>query len=416
MRGQLLPTTEAGKRVVALAEEHAADFATRAQEHDLEGSLPHENFDAMKKSGFIAGPIPEAFGGMGVTNIHDIGVAMSRLARGDGSTAIAVNMHLGAAWTMQRLHAAETATGNIQLAPVIEGLMKAIGSGQLVAAIFATEAGTTVGYPNTALTREGDGYVLNGQKIFATLSPAATIYFAQARVKVEDGEDTGALVMLGKGTPGVEVKDNWDALGMRASGSGDVALKDVRVGAGNVVAAGEPLGSMSANQLEMILSGNLGLISCFVGIAEAAADMAIEMAKTRRKGPSNKTLAERPWIQHLAGEMMVELETCRGMQAYAARVCDDYVDRYPTRGAPLDEAIERQRQFQAAKYVVNRKAIDVVDKAMTISGGAGYMTKHPLSRLYRDVRAGPFMQPFSPGEAIEFIGRVALDQDPRPDN
>lgn len=62
--------------------------------------------------------------------------------------------------------------------------------------------------------------------------------------------------------------------------------------------------------------------------------------------------------------------------------------------------------------MTNRKAIDAVDKAMTVSGGAGYMSKNPLSRMYRDVRAGPFMQPFSPYEAMQYIGRVALKQNP----
>ncbi len=66
--------------------------------------------------------------------------------------------------------------------------------------------------------------------------------------------------------------------------------------------------------------------------------------------------------------------------------------------------------FQASKLVVNRKAIEVVDKAMQLSGGAGYLGNSPLGRLYRDVRAGPFMQPFSPNEAYEFIGKMALDQ------
>src|ERR1700694_4388091 len=103
MNTELQATTDAGRRFVALAEQHAADFATRADQHDREASFPFENIEALQESGFLAGPVPEEFGGRGVSSAHDLMVAMSRLGRGCASTAIAANMHMAAAWETARI-------------------------------------------------------------------------------------------------------------------------------------------------------------------------------------------------------------------------------------------------------------------------------------------------------------------------
>lgn len=415
MYGELTPLTDPGRRFVALAEEHAADFATRAAGHDRDGSFPIENFEAMKKSGFLAAPAPEEFGGLGLFSYHDIGVGLSRLARGDASTAIAANMHLSSVWTMHRLLRVIRAGGTGPPQAILEGLLKGIGAGQIVVAVPSTEAGTTLRYPKTEAVAGGGGYVLNGHKIFGTLSPVATLFFSFARLADGNGGYESVLCMLGSDTEGVEVKDNWDALGMRASGSGDVIYRDVRLGEGNIVRSGQPLGAMGL-QVGDPGTANHGLLSAFVGIAEAAADLVIEQAKTRRKSPSDKLMAERHWMQHLIGEMDIDLTICRGLLAYEGRAIDDMVERHPTGGLPEEEVLGMERLHQGVKHTINRRAIDVVDKALTASGGAGYMSKHPLARLYRDVRAGPFMQPYSPPEAIEFIGRVALGQDANVDS
>lgn len=79
---------------------------------------------------------------------------------------------------------------------------------------------------------------------------------------------------------------------------------------------------------------------------------------------------------------------------------------------PLEAVYPVMKEAQAAKLIVNEAAVRVVDRALTISGGSGYLAKSPLARYYRDVRAGLFMSPFGALEAQEYIARVALDLPP----
>jgi len=404
---ELQPTTEPGRAFVALAEQHATDFATRAAEHDREGSFPFENIAALQKSGFMAAPVPEEFGGMGLTSLYDTMVGVSRLARGDASTAIASNMHLASAAVMRRIWKHRNAETPANVTGAIEGFMRAIGAGQLIGCGPATEAGTDLSSPMTELTPTEGGFLLNGHKIFGTLSPVAHVMFSTARLKREDGSYDRALAVVPRGSSGMEIKDNWDALGMRASGSGDVVYTDCFVPQAMALIEGG-WGNLDA---DMALAPNAPLIACSLGIAEAARDIAVRGVTSLRKGARGKLLAERIPIQQLVAEIEVDLATMRALIERFGRLADEYLDRYGPNDDPQEARVILKEQ-QCMKWVVNRKGIDVVDRALTLSGGAGYMSKHPLSRLYRDVRAGPFMQPFAPYEALEYIGKVTLGIDP----
>lgn len=103
------------------------------------------------------------------------------------------------------------------------------------------------------------------------------------------------------------------------------------------------------------------------------------------------------------------------MLARTALLTDDFYRAHAAGSEPLGEQHELMKGFQCTKQFVTRKAVGIVDRAMTASGGVGYLSRSPLSRLYRDVRAGPFMQPFSPSEAFEYIGQVTLGLDPHVD-
>ena len=139
MQFELTAKTEPGARLVALAETLAEDFATRAACHDREASYPFEDFRALRSSGYFAAPIPEEHGGLGVTSTHDVVVASSRLARGDASVAIGVNMHLVAVLNIVRRWQMAVAAGNERRADAFARSMESVARDGMVMAAAISE-------------------------------------------------------------------------------------------------------------------------------------------------------------------------------------------------------------------------------------------------------------------------------------
>jgi alkylation response protein AidB-like acyl-CoA dehydrogenase len=409
---ELTPLTAPGERFVALAAQHAADFAPSAAQHDQDGSFPFEHIEAMRRSGVLAACVPQEFGGLGVESLHDYVLGINRLGRGDGSTAIAANMHIFQPWRWTRLWRAATAAGQELRAAQLARLLRQVGAGQVVICAVFSEPGTDLLHPLVEATRTADGWRLNGRKIFGTMSPAAQLFNVSCRVRDTQGQWLWAMATVLRESPGVDVRHNWDALGMRASCSHDVVLTDCLVPDDALITLG-PWGEWT----EVFLGGNLtitmGLVGAFLGIAEAARAAILALVTTRRKGLSGRILAERYPIQHTIAEIEIDLAASRAMLGRTAILADALFQQYPQGGIPLDALHYQMKDFQCTKWFVTRKDIEIVDRALTASGGEGYLSQSPLSRLYRDVRAGPFMQLFSPNEAFEYIGKVALGLDPR---
>jgi alkylation response protein AidB-like acyl-CoA dehydrogenase len=397
---ELQPTTEPGRRFVAQAEAHARDFATRADEHDRGATFPLENMSALRRSGFTAATVPHELGGWGLDSVLDYAIGIARLGRGDGSTALAANMHVFRTWFVARAWRASQASGEPAAAKRSAELLRGVAGGEVVLAAILSEAGTDHLHIRTEATRVDGGWRINGRKAFGTGSPGATVLGILVRYPGAGGEPRVALAHVPATAPGVEIKHNWDALGMRGSGSHDIVFTDCFVPDEDLADTG-PWGRYTERYLAGNAVGTLGLVAVFLGIAECARDTILETIAARGS-------AGRHAVQQGVAEMEIALATSRAMVERSGRLMDAFFARHGHRMPPLAELHELMLDFQCTKAVVTQQAIVVVDRALTLSGGSGYLSKNPLSRLYRDVRAGPFMQPFSPYEALEYIGRVTL--------
>lgn len=407
LRFELHAKTKAGARLVGIAERSAAEFAVRAAEHDRDGSYPFEAIDSLKETGYFGAPAPEAFGGLGVESVHDLIVASSRLARGDASLTIGINMHVAAVENIARRYRVAIASGNQRRAAAFAGVLKFIVQGGVIMAAAVSEPGQNLTRPSTIATRTDDGWVINGKKIFCTMSPAANAFYVAVTFVNGDGEEMYAYAQMPKDRPGITVHDDWDALGMRASGSHSVSFDNVRVPEVSI-RGGYPAGRLTAEFMERNLSAGLYHASASLGIAEAAHDSVVKSLAKKRGDDGDVS----PHALMLASQNAIDLAAARSIFARGGELIDAYNADHPADDGDLDEVAALFAEVQSGKTFINEAAQRIVDRSLTLSGGAGYFSKHPLSKAYRDVRAGAFMHPLGANRAYEFIGQVALGVEP----
>ena len=399
---ELTARTDPGAHLVALAETLADEIGVRAAGHDREGSFPFDSLASVAQSGYLRAPIPEQLGGLGVASVHDLLVASSRLARGDAALTLGVNMHLVFVLNVARRWRVATAAGDERRARAFGETLEEIALNGTVFASAASERKQDLTRPVTTAKRTETGWVVSGHKAFCTMAPAADVLYTAVTYMDDDGRELYGYAMVPRRTPGVVVHDDWDALGMRASGSHSVSFENVQLPP-SALRGGFPIGS-AIEYMERNLSAGLFHAAAGLGIAESAqAGVAAGLARRDELDPH---------AQMLAAESFVDLSACRAVFSRVASLIDEHHERNAASRGTAQELTRLFAEAQSAKLFIGEAAVRIVDRALAQSGGGGYLNGSPLARAYRDIRALPFMHPLGANRAYAFLGQLAAGREP----
>lgn len=363
--------------LLALAADIAREAAAAAERHDRDGSFVSETWCRLKKEGFFKALVPAEFGGHGA-DYAEICHVIRHLAAGCGSTALAFSMHshlvAAAAWRWRH-----------QKAPT-DGLLKRVAGENLV--LVSTGGADWLQGAGTATRTEG-GFLINGRKIFSSGCPEGDLLMTSAVYADPEAGPTVLHFGLPLGAKGVTVLNNWDALGMRGTGSHDIELQDVFL-ADAAVAGRRPQGKwyMLFHVISMIAFPLI--YSAYVGVAEGARAKAVQIARSRKDDGS---------LALSVGEMENAL-------AGARLALDDMIANAMT-SAPGPETTNRA---MIGRALAGQGAIRTVERAMEAAGGASFLRGTGLERAFRDVQGARF-HPLSEKQQLRFAGRAALGWD-----
>ncbi|MDT7685812.1 acyl-CoA dehydrogenase family protein [Pseudonocardia sp. Cha107L01] len=323
------------------------------------GSFPAELWKQLGSAGLLGLITPEAHGGADGDGLA-VALLAEELARASGGIAVTalVSAYMAAPHVIRH---GTPAQQDRWLAP--------LAAGEAVAAIAVTEPGTgsDVARVGTTARRTEDGWLLNGRKMFITNAGLADLIIVAARTG-DAGRGGLTLFLVGRGTDGLSLGRPLAKMGWHSSDTREVLLDDVALPADAVLGT-ENRGFyqiMEAFQLERVALAAMG-----IGHAAECLDLAREYAGQREA--FGEPLTHLQTIRHRLAAMEVELEAARLITYQAAARLDA--------GHP-----EAARSVARAKYLAAISANRIVDDAVQLFGGAGFVEESPVARHYRDVR------------------------------
>ena len=334
--------------------------ADKLEAWEQASAFPEEAYQALAQEGYLALPFDEEFGG-GNAGHRDLAVFIEALAYhhpGIASafmtTVIYGAMYIGYHGTPEQKREF--------LPPVIAGKRK------MAVAYTEPSGGSDAAAIKTRAVRDGDDYVISGQKVYITNAHVADFLVATARTKPEGGHKGLSLFVVDTKAPGVTIRP-LNPMGRRTSLPNEVFLDEVRVPATRMLGAENEGWSkmMTGLNLERVLLGASSAGQC-LKIIDIARDWA------RQRVAFGKTITEYQAISHKFADMMMLTEGVR-LHTYSA-------------ADMLDRGVPAVMETSMAKTVATENNMKVADLGVQIMGGAGYMDG-PMSRLFRDARVGP---------------------------
>jgi len=331
-----------------------------AKEYNQEKRYPEKLRQEAADYDFVAPHIPEEYGGAGMDEISTM-IVTEELWRADpgvgGSIAAAdfgtgMILEYGDEWMKE------------EWLPPITG-----GETPIATAISEPAHGSNVAGMETRAERDGDEFVVNGEKMWITNGTVADVAIVMAKTDPEAGQKGITALLTPTDVPGYDATPIDNKLGIDASDTAEIRFDDLRVPAENVV--GER-GRGFYQLMEFFAPARADVAAQAVGVSQAALDGAMAYATEREQ--FGQPISEFQAIRHKLAEMATALEAARSL-AYRA-------------GAALEsnDAAEATRLASMAKLFASEHAVDITDEALQVHGGAGYVSDHHIERFYRDAR------------------------------
>jgi alkylation response protein AidB-like acyl-CoA dehydrogenase len=366
-------------------------FAKRVGSYDRENRFFKEDFEDLRKAGYLTMNIPKEFGGQGLS-LAEVCKRQRRLAYHAPATALGINMHVywvGVAADLWR-------AGDKSL----EWILNEAAAGEIFAAGHAERGNDLPLLLSTAKAeRVEGGFKLTGHKMFGSLAPVWTRYGVHALWANADGGPKIVHVFMPRSTKDYRIVETWDTLGMRGTRSDDVVLEGAFV-PDKYVARILPAGGADAFIVAVFAWALMGFANVYYGVAQRAFDLAVERVKTKKSMAVTRTMAYHPEVQHAVAEMGLCLDTIGPHLDHVAKEWSDGVDH----GATWPSRIV------SAKHHSVEACWKIVDLAMEVSGGSGMFKSDELERLFRDARCGRF-HPANSMLVHEIVAKTALGID-----